>query len=310
MRPRLLPAIAFACACSDYELVEGKSDHFDTGLPRHEPEQVEEHWDLTEVWGADVLFFGDTSSSMTEELQTMGEQVTSFAEGLAAYTADWQLLAVTGPEGCGNGGVITPSNADFAATFAEGILRAPGEDLVDEWGLHNAAQAVEQTDAGECNEGFLRDDAMLSVVFISDEDDNSPGWDSGDTSYWQPYVDAVVAKKGDASAVAFSAVTGPVPDGCVGAEPGHGYADAVAATGGAFLSICDAWYEQLELLVDVSVRRELFELSDVPDPDSITVAVNIQVHEDWEYDAVQNAVRFLADPPMSGDTVTIRYRTP
>jgi hypothetical protein len=307
LRPILL-CLGLA-ACSEYKLNGDDDARGDTGLTPPEPvEQREDRWDVTEGWGSDVLFFGDTSSSMTEELQTLGARIEEFVTELATYTDDWQLLAVTGPSGCGVGGVITPETPDYAATFAAGILTPPGDDLVDEWGLYNAVAALEQVGPGACNEGFLREDAMLSVVMITDEDDNSPGWDSGDGDYWRAYVDAMVAAKGSADAVSVSAVAGPMPDGCLGAEPGNGYAQAVGATDGAFLSICDAWYEQLDAVVDVSVARAVFELSAVPVPQTLRVAVDGQVREgDWEYDPEINAVRFIADPPRSGDVVVIRY---
>ena len=97
--------------------------------------------------------------------------------------SDWQLLAVTGPNGCGNNGVIDATTEDYATLFAQGILTPPGEDLVDEWGLYNVREAVRNSAAGGCNEGFIRDDAILHIIFISDEDDNSPGWDEGDADY-------------------------------------------------------------------------------------------------------------------------------
>ena len=34
--------------------------------------------------GVDILFFGDTSMSMTEELETLGTKMTSFVEGLVS----------------------------------------------------------------------------------------------------------------------------------------------------------------------------------------------------------------------------------
>jgi hypothetical protein len=307
LRPILL-CLALA-ACNEYKLSGDDDAYGDTGWRTPQPtEQREDRWDVSEGWGTDVLFFGDTSSSMTEELQTLGARIEEFVTELATYTEDWQLLAVTGPDGCGVGGVITPATPDYAATFAAGILTPPGDDLVDEWGLYNVVAALEQTGRRECNAGFLREDAMLSVVLISDEDDNSPGWDSGDADYWQTYVDAMVAAKGSADAVTVSAVAGPLPDGCPGAEPGTGYAEAVEATGGEFLSICDAWYEHLDAVVDVSVARAIFELSAVPVPETLRVAVDGYVREgDWEYDCELNAVRFLTDPPRAGDQVAIRY---
>ncbi|MFH1469430.1 MAG: hypothetical protein ABIO70_33905 [Pseudomonadota bacterium] len=307
--PRPILLCLCLAACSEYKL-SGDDDHpGDTGLVPPQPtEQREDRWDVAEGWGTDILFFGDTSSSMTEELQTLGERVEEFVADLGEYTEDWQLLAVTGPDGCGVGGIITPDTPDYAATFAAGILTPPGEDLVDEWGLYDATAAVEQSGPGGCNEGFLREDAMLSVVLISDEDDNSPGWDAGDPSYWQAYVDAMVAIKGAADALTISAVAGPLPDGCAGAEPGTGYVEAAAATGGEFLSICDPWYEHLDAVVDVSVARALFELTALPVVATIQVAVDACVRsDDWEYDPALNAVRFTDDPPRSGEVVAIRY---
>ncbi len=296
------------CSCSDYGFHDGEDTKVDTGDPGVPGDTVEEAWDLEEAWGSDIVFFGDTSGSMTEELQTLGDQVTEFIGHLDDFTQDWQLLAVTGPDGCGINGVLTPDTSDYAALFAEAILTSPGIDEVDEWGLYNAAMAVELGDSGECNDGFMRDNTMLSVVFISDEDDNSPGWDSGDDEYWQAYVDEIVAHKGSEEAVALSAVAGPVPDGCEGAEPGYGYSPAVEATGGEFLSICDPWYDELEVLAEVATRREVFELSNIPVESTITVAVNDHVRTgDWEYDSVLNAVRFTAHHPQSGDEVLIRY---
>jgi len=226
--------------------------------------------------------------------------------GLHEFTDDWQLLAVTGPDGCGVNGVLTPQTQNYEELFAQAIVTPPGQDEVDEWGLYNVATAIELTGEGECNQGFLRDDAMLHVVFISDEDDNSPGWEEGG-DYWRDYVDDVLAAKTYDGAVAFSAVAGPVPDGCEGAEPGWGYADAVEDTEGEFLSICEPWYEELGVLVDVSVRRSVFWLAQTPIVDTIEVEVNQVAREDWSYDAELNAVLFSTDAPQSGDEVLIRY---
>lgn len=59
-----------------------------------------------------------------------------------------------------------------------------------------AALSDALNDPGQCNEGFLRDDAILVVTVITDEEDTSspgepPGW----------YANLVAAKKGDASGI-------------------------------------------------------------------------------------------------------------
>lgn len=321
----LLPLLL--TGCNEYNL--NKSAPRDTGAPEEtdspEPEESDtpepeetagdpvdeqlDQWDLSDVAGADLLFFGDTSGSMAVELTTMGDAIAGLIGSLTSFTESWQLLAVTGPTGCGVNGVLTPDTPDYEALFAAGLLTPPGEDLVDEWGLYNADAAIQATDEGECNAGFLRDGARLHVIFISDEDDNSPGYDSGDTSYWTTYVNSIIAKKGSADDVRFSAIVGPTPDGCDGAEPGTGYAEAVLATGGALISICDDWSSQLDTLVDVSVEHTTFPLSRSPIVDTLAVAVNGSARTaGWAYEEAENAVVFSVAPPSTGDQVEIGYQ--
>lgn len=304
-----------ATGCSDYEFAPnelasegetGTPEVIDTGTPADNT--WVDSWDLAEVAGVDVLFFGDTSGSMAVELKTLGSQVTAFVDRLATYTDRWQLLAVTGPEGCGVNGVLSPETPDYATLFAAGITTPPGEDKVDEWGLHNASQAVAQATTGACNEGFLRPEARLHVIFISDEDDNSPGFDSGDADYWQAYTDAIVAARGDANQVVFSGVIGPTPKGCSGAEPGTGYAEAIEAYGGELLSICEAWYDQLDVLVDASVAWPIFHLTEIPVEGSVTVFVNgLQRTSGWTYSSIDNIVMFTENVPTIGDEVSVSY---
>jgi len=275
------------------------------------PEELDPYvdlWDLDEVGGVDVLFFGDTSGSMSVELTSLGSEVTTFVDRLASYTTNWQLLAVTGPTGCGVNGVLRPESTDYASQFAAGIITPPGADEVDEWGLNNVAEAVEQTDKGECNDGFLREDARLHVIFISDEDDNSPGWNTTKKAYWQSYTDAIVEKKGSAEQVVFSGIVGPTPNGCYDAEPGWGYVDAIDSTGGQMLSICTMWEDDIDLLVDASILYSRFELTEFPIPETIVVTVNEEQRKDgWTYEAISNTVEFQDNIPVLGDEVEINY---
>ncbi len=299
---------ALVAGCSEYELSpDGRKTAAepDTGVLAGEV-QVDE-WDLAAITGTDILFFGDTSGSMTEELETLGDKVTDFVDRLDDYATDWQLAAVTGPSGCVVDRVFTPDDADYAERFAEAITTPPGQDLVDEWGLYNTTLAVEQSGPGDCNAGLVREGAILHIIFISDEDDNSPGWDEGDPDYWRAYVDRVVAVKGDADLVVYSGVVGPEPDGCEGAEPGVGYAEAVAATGGELLSICSDWSSSLDVLVDATEVYDTFTLSRTPDLSTLDVRVNGSMRGGWSYVSADNAVVFSSDPPHSGDTVTITY---
>ena len=83
----------------------------------------------------------------------------------------------------------------------------------DEKPVHAALAALgaDQNGPGGCNEGFLRDDAILVLVIITDEEDDNV--DLGDGSPGAPglwYEQVVAAKHGDAGAVV---VLGLVGDG-------------------------------------------------------------------------------------------------
>lgn len=300
----LIGVVAGATACSDYEF--GTSDVKD---PEDTGDDLQiDVFTVEDSTGVDLVFFGDTSDSMQPELTLLGEHITYFVTEIAGFTTDWQMMAVTGPTGCGVGGIFTPGTPDYATAFAQAILTKPGEDLVDEWGLYDTAAAIELTDPGECNEGFLREDAPLQVIFFSDEFDSSPGYDTDPTTYWQQYLDMVRLKKGSEGLVVYSAVAGPVPDGCEGAIPGTGYAEAVDATGGEFLSICDAWYTQLDVLAASSIRQDTFVLSAEPVVSTLQVWVNdVERTDGWTYKSWNNAVVFRDHAPVSGDAVRARY---
>jgi len=63
-----------------------------------------------------------------------------------------------------------------------------------------AALSPKLNGAGGCNEGFLRDDALLVIVFITDKMDFSPN------SYAKQQYEAILAAKGDPSAVVMLSV--------------------------------------------------------------------------------------------------------
>jgi hypothetical protein len=79
------------------------------------------------------------------------------------------------------------------------------------------ALSEQQAAPGACNEGFLRDEAVLGIFFISndtldlgEDDDAHP---DTDTSTW--YTDLVAAKDGDMSAI--------VTVGLIAQSPSHCY---------------------------------------------------------------------------------------
>ena len=315
---RFLPLVvisALGWGCTEYEL-KGSERTTDGGEIVDEvvatPKWQVDSWESHSYEGTDLIFFGDTSGSMAVELETMGENASTFMDRLDDYGNSWQIIVVTGWDGCGVNGILTPAVSSYDTLFAEALLTPPSQEAIDasadEWGLYDVDMAIQESVPGGCNEGFLRDNALLHVIFLSDEDDNSPGWDGGDPNYWQTYVDSILDSKSSDHLVTFSAVAGPIPDGCDGAEPGTGYAEAVDATGGTLLSICEDWYNQLDTLVDASVQVSDFPLNEIPIVNTLRVVVdNIERSYGWEYQSTGNLIHFTEDPPSTGEEVFIAY---
>lgn len=108
-------------------------------------------------------------------------------------------------------------------------------------------------DVGACNEGFIRDDAILVVTFITDEDDNA-GDSAGTPVGWKAAL--VAAKKGDENAIVVlgvygdndqpNAICAPFdPDSSNGAEPSPRLREFVTSFGerGVSGSVCSNSYE-------------------------------------------------------------------
>ncbi|MBK8240071.1 MAG: hypothetical protein IPK74_31495 [Deltaproteobacteria bacterium] len=123
---------------------------------------------------------------------------------------------------------IEPGEPDLGAAFAcvatVGVAGHPSERPMD--GMI-AALSPELNMAGACNEGFLRDDALLVVAFVSDD----PNYEDSGTP--QEWYDAVVdAKLGDPSSVVVLGLT-PAWDGCAtsGQTRGEHWAEFVGLWG-------------------------------------------------------------------------------
>lgn len=88
---------------------------------------------------------------------------------------------------------------DLASAFACAAKVGIGSSAGTEKPMEAMVQAATpQTDAFVCNEGFIRDDAILVVTFITDEDDGN-GDSAGTVEGWRQAL--IAAKNGDESAV-------------------------------------------------------------------------------------------------------------
>ncbi len=290
----------------------------------------------------DVLFVVDNSGSMMDEQQSLGSNFSAFLSHAAAAGVDYHIAVTTtglerssggwavcpgGAEGGENGRffpvdgssprVITPTTPAAESVFArntnvgvchwneqglEAMYRALSNPLVFESDDPRTPQPLDG------NAGFLREDAKLAIIAVTDEEDFSP----------QPvsfYETALLSLKGnDRSRVIFSAIAGPSDlSACPRASSsGTRYIQLAQATGGVVESICTPnWAASLERLSESAFGpNRTFPLGETPsDASRIVVRVDgVQVTAGWVYDPGTNSVIFNADKaPAPGAGVEITY---
>ncbi|MEE2750950.1 MAG: hypothetical protein VX519_05940 [Myxococcota bacterium] len=262
---------------------------------------------VTQRWsgpsGADILFLVDQSCSMSDDQALLANGFAEFIGNVEQSTTDWQAMVVNDDSGCSNTGILNASSAGYQEQFAIGVFSGGGS--YTESLLHLSANAIEETDPGECNAGFMRPNALLHIVMVSDEPDQS-------SSPWDSYVDQVVAKKGDESLTRFSAIAGDYPNGCATADPGSGYYEAATNTGGVFLSICATnWTQHMSQLASVGLDQgpsRVLELDYRPyDSSGLVLFLNgTPMPSGWGYNQSDNTI-ILDTDPSPGDEIIATY---
>ena len=176
----------------------------------------------------DLIFSADQSGSMDDDLASLARAFSSSIAALNELTTDWRIRVVNDDDGCSDSGVLEPTTADYDATFQATIRSGGG--LYTEALYTVVTNALAETAAGGCDEGFLRDEALLHVITISDEPEQS-------ALPWNVHVTTIQDTKPDPQQARISAV---VDDCGPGASP-TGYFEAVETTEGTLQSICDPW---------------------------------------------------------------------
>lgn len=260
---------------------------------------------------ADVLFTLDRSGSMREKHPALFRGLGALADALRAHEGDPRVAIAVDDSGC-----IVGSEPFVDGSFSATAARAAFETMADvdfalssygsntERGFMLAEAALQDKNLqpGGCNATFLREDASLSIAFISDE---RPAGGGG-PSY---YVDLFRGLEESPEKVRLHAIAGDVPDGCPTAAPAPDYHQAAMRTGGTFHSICDTDLgPAFEAILDASfVPQTRFELTRVPVPETLVVRVDETVTEGWSLDEDDARIVTLDPPPGPGATVELTY---
>jgi hypothetical protein len=287
-----MPILLLALACTDYEVTElGLTEHFT------QPEVPD---------ATDVLFVIDDSASMAEEQDRLGQNFEAFIEVMVDSEADFQLGVTTtdlAGQGRLSGPVLGAESEDVGERFLEALQVGTDGDR-DERGFQTALLALDD------DNGLVRTGSWVSVVFLSDEDDHSPGEVDEHVGELSLFGDEGMAVHG---------IVGDLPVGCASgtsaASAAERYVEAIEATGGFRDSICAEDYSAILERIALSTIgwNDTFELADLPEPESLVVWVDgVQMPnrgvDGWTYEPGDNALLFHGRAvPRPGMEVFVEY---
>ncbi|MGA9525362.1 MAG: hypothetical protein WBV82_28140, partial [Myxococcaceae bacterium] len=270
----------------------------------------------------DLLFVIDDSPSMAAHQSSVASNLGEFLQYLVTRDLDFNIAVITADPA--EGGIFRSG-----PTHPEAVLSALTPDLEAKFAakidvgtsgtgtpqcLAQALAALTPPVIGSQNAGFLRAEAGLSVICVTDSSDHSP----------LPVSDYVNAFRSikvplGTSAFRFSAVGGFSPS-CPG-DTGA-LADAIAQSGGDQANICDSdWHASLESWGTLAFGpRSNFFLTSVPDLTRGAIEVRIDQQlvaptstrgdSVWTFDAISNAIIFAPmHVPPPGSTIEVRYIT-
>ena len=290
----------------------------------------------------DVLWIVDNSDSMSEEQPSLAENVAAYIEYMMGIDVDYHIGVISteiddaSGEGvkpgflyaaAGNPKWVDRETPNAARVLAENMHVGVGYSDGREAGLAAAHMALSEPLVTDpvANGGFLRQDAKLSLFFVSDSDDQSPG----DLPFYVDFFKQIhgVRNIDLLSASIIVGLDGDTlkPAACSSesgiAEPAADYYEFYSMiNNGLALSICDDnWGERLNRfgLDTYNGCRAGFPLSRLPVSTTIEVRVNNELiifnddvlGDGWYYEEIYNTVSFgaMAIPPRDS-TVEITYQ--
>lgn len=276
----------------------------------------------------DILVVLDTSGSMLKRQEKLAAQAESFIHTLNQTGLDYQIAATTMDMGAGAAkgsflrtpdgtpAVLSAATPNLVAVLQERI-RAGQNGATVERGLQAVKAALTPPNSTTFNSGFLRTNALFVVIFLTDEEDQSPVEDyAAFLNQLKPPLPS-----GERSWIANFIGVIPEDPSCKAAEwgdshPGFRYMEVVAASGGRNESICHA---DLSYAVD-SIKARIIEIVTEyslgprkANKETIKVYVNGTLLPEssdngWTYNADRNSITFHGGGvPAPGSTIHVDF---
>ena len=256
------------------------------------------------VNGVDIVWLIDQSGSMNQHAQSVVNGIEAMM--LALPPTGWRL------------GISTTAWQNSASIQEFPLI--PGDTVQDAWNAYNAignygleagfdslySYMVDNT----YNPTWLRPDAGLLVVFVSDEEEQSNHHFNNSPLGLQDFINWYGGQRNSvfmASIVNVPNADSVCPHNVPAFYVGDRYIDATNHFGGVVVDICSPdWAPGVQEAATQVQPYDSWELSHTPIEDTLIVFVDFVEFTDWTYDALNNTVEFTSTPP-EGSLVEIGY---
>ena len=256
------------------------------------------------VNGVDIIWLIDQSGSMNQHAQSVVNGIEAMM--LALPPTGWRL------------GISTTAWQNSASIQEFPLI--PGATVQDAWDAYNAignygleagfdslySYMIDNT----YNPTWLRPDAGLLVVFVSDEEEQSNHHFNNSALGLQDFINWYAGQR---SSVFVASIVNlpPAESLCNNSHhwsyTGQRYIDATNYFGGTVVDICSTdWAPGVQAAATQVQPYDSWELSYTPIEDTLIVFVDFVEFTDWTYDVLSNRVNFDITPP-EGSLVEIGY---
>jgi len=254
--------------------------------------------------GVDIVWLIDKSGSMYSHAQSVVDGIEAMM--LALPPSGWRL------------GITTTAWQNASNTQVFPLV--PGDSVQDAWDAYNSTGSY-GLEAGfdalyaylvenSYNQSWLRPDAGLLVVFVSDEEEQSSRDFASTNAGLLDFINWYGNQR--PSVFVASIINLPAPESLCNTNPhstyiGQRYIDATNAFGGVVVDICAKdWAPGVQAATTQVEPYEEWELSYIPIEDTLIVFVDSVEFVDWAYNSFTNSVEFITVPP-EGSHVEIGY---
>lgn len=273
----------------------------------------------------DILFVVDTSGSMERHQEYLADTSPGLMARLLTLGIDFQMAVTTtdlsekGERGAfvGETKILMPGQPNLDQRLRKNLLLG-SQGSSHEEGLAAARRALMAPLINNENAGFLRPDAFLVIMVLSNENDYSADNTQDYINFFNELRPPLPGRE-RGWMLNFIGVTGSAQENCTTfsdyKDVGHRYMDLVRFSGGQAHTICTTNLKTavenvqsvlLTLLTEIPLER-------VPDPETITVYFNnteVPRHETngWSFRPEKNSVVFHGNYiPKSITKINIFY---